>query len=127
MCLELLVKRGFYTAASSLIESYYKKNLGQSETMTQVRSTSAFVRNEIDRKIKLAGNTHKLQNIKPAWLWGQNRTHIVFHVKFAYKHHLTGCSDIFNVDLSVQDSTLNFSASGIQNSIPIKYTLNLPL
>ena len=65
MCLELLVKRGFYTAASSLIESYYKKNLGQSETMTQVRSTSAFVRNEIDRKIKLAGNTHKLQNIKP--------------------------------------------------------------
>lgn len=95
--------------------------------MATVRSTVTYVKNEVEKRIKLAGNINKWQNIKPAWKWGQNKTHIILHVKFNYKFDLPGCSDIFNPSLVIKDSGVEFSANGIQNSIPIKYNLAFKL
>jgi len=128
-CLELLIKRGFYESSRFLMNEYFSKMFSESIMQNNVRSATNYVKTEIDKKIKLAHNIGKDQNIKPAWLWGQSNSHIVFHVKFTYKFDLTGCSDIWNINFGADENKKNvyLTANGIQNMTPMKYNLQIPI
>lgn len=129
-CLELLIKRGFYESARFLINEYFSKMFSEQTMQSNVKSTTNYVKTEIDKKIKVAHNIGKDQKIKSAWLWGQSKTHLVFHAKFTYKFDLTGCSDVWNINFGVDEkkfSTVYLTANGIQNSTPMKYSLTIPL
>jgi len=111
------------------MNEYFSKMFSESIMQNNVRSATNYVKTEIDKKIKLAHNIGKDQNIKPAWLWGQSNSHIVFHVKFTYKFDLTGCSDIWNINFGVDENKKNvyLTANGIQNMTPMKYNLQIPI
>jgi hypothetical protein len=109
-----------------ITEKYYIPQ--KIDILHHIRNTSNFIKQKIDKTIRISNNLKNRQTLSPIYRWGQNDTHILVNVKFGHRWGSPGCIDIWNKTMSIDDGqNLSFSAMGINGQMPLVFALGINL
>lgn len=124
ICLDSLLKNGFFNTASFYLEKL-------STLKVKFREPLRLIVNSIDNKLKEVYNQYRFteeefQKVSPVIQWAQNLNNIFIQVKFSHRHDSPGCPEVKDLRIDLSKNSLFLSSYCIQADIPIKFELNLP-
>jgi hypothetical protein len=81
--------------------------------------------NELEKLAKKQQTTYLERS--PPTLWAQSLTEIEMQVRFALRHGVPGCINVFDLNITFTKDTLNLTGFCYEGDLKMKYVLNLHL
>ena len=113
-CLTLAIQNNLFDTNQFLLDNYFFKSdkFSNEEMMEHVQKGINNVNQQYSRMLnKIHEDLKKPVVMSPPFYWAQDLKKLQFEIKYAYRHDVAGCADLFNQTVKIEKDVFYVGAS----------------